>query len=238
MFGDGCFTGRRFSCSSISKDLAYEVFQLFVDLGYKPNIRLSKRSEKQWAKNANNKIRDQYIISLQNADKNRFLSRIADSADLALTFIDKKIESNATIQSSPRGFCDLDGSWTVLRSRDIKKYDGPVYNLQMDGDPSFVVDGITVHNCDALRYTLFGLFGKAGMVASSHGMDLGSDMPTDISGNYMRAPSAAEFAKQNGIPLGETPDLNKLGRVGTLSELIQEEDDDGMSGSGGFIWSF
>jgi hypothetical protein len=95
------------------------------------------------------------------------------------------------------------------------------------------------HWLDALRYPMFGLFGKASLVTSSHGLDLASDSPIDRNGNYSHAPSAAEFAKQQGVNFNDSlENVSKVGQIGTLSELALQDEDDDASGSGAFLWSF
>ena len=97
------------------------------------------------------------------------------------------------------------------------------------------------HWLDALRYIMFSLFGKSSMITAGYGLDIANDMPTDPSGNFLRAPTAEEYAKINNIRINPNVEdvKHKIGEIGTLSELNRdEEDDDGMSGSGGFLWSF
>jgi hypothetical protein len=37
--------------------------------------------------------------------------------------------------------------WTPIKSKEIVKYYGPVVDLQVEGDESFVANGMAVHNC-------------------------------------------------------------------------------------------
>jgi len=95
------------------------------------------------------------------------------------------------------------------------------------------------HWLDALRYPMFGLFGKASMVTASYGLDFGSESPMDEHGNYLRAPTAAEFAKTQNIQVNDTGETTKkIGEIGTLSELNKDDEDETTGGSGNFLWSF
>jgi hypothetical protein len=95
------------------------------------------------------------------------------------------------------------------------------------------------HWLDALRYILFGLFGKASMVTASYGLEIGQESATDSAGNFLRTPTAAEFAKTQNLNISDDPDsIKKIGEIGTLSELNRDEEDDPVGGSGNFLWSF
>lgn len=101
-------------------------------------------------------------------------------------------------------------------------------------DPEKVDD----HWLDGLRYALHALFGSATLVMSgSMAMSDGSDV-ADSKGNFYRVPNAAEFAKEQGLRFNEEVDTSKIGKIGTQSELDDDDNDDGFGGDGGFLWSF
>lgn len=103
---------------------------------------------------------------------------------------------------------------------------------QITDDPAKEND----HWLDALRYALYALYGKSTFVTANMGVEYNKKV-TDNNGNFLRNPSAEEFAKAKGIEYeGKEVDTSKLGQIGTLSEL--DDDDDTMSGDGGFLWSF
>ena len=92
------------------------------------------------------------------------------------------------------------------------------------------------HWLDALRYALYNLYGKSTFVTSNAGVEYNTKV-IDQSGNFLRSPSAEEFAYARGIQVNSDDlDTSKLGKIGTLSEL--EDDEDGLSGDGSFLWSF
>jgi len=58
----------------------------------------------------------------------------------------------------------------------------------------------------------------------------------DSQGSYFKTPSAEEFCAVNNLRLNtEEPDPTKLGKIGRLNDM---EDDDGTGSSGGFLWGF
>lgn len=95
------------------------------------------------------------------------------------------------------------------------------------------------HWLDALRYAMYGLFGKNKMVLTSQDFDLIDSNLLDGVGSFTRTPSAAEYAAAKGININtDKPDTSKLGKIGTKSELEAEDDDPNQGGDGGFLWSF
>ena len=93
------------------------------------------------------------------------------------------------------------------------------------------------HWLDALRYALYALFGKSTFVTANMGVEYDQTKVVDNAGNFLRNPSAEEFAQAKGIDVHiREVDKSKLGKLGTRSDL--EDDEDGISGDGGFLWSF
>jgi hypothetical protein len=94
------------------------------------------------------------------------------------------------------------------------------------------------HWLDALRYPLTLLLGKTNIILGG-GLEFDNLQGLqDPNGNFHRTPTPAEFAASKGIQLGQNePDASKLGKIGTKTQL--DDDDDSNSGSqGGFLWSF
>ena len=92
------------------------------------------------------------------------------------------------------------------------------------------------HWLDALRYPVYALFGKNKLVTADVEDGSADINVQDVDGNYHRAPSAEEYALTQGITINtEEQSTAKLGKIGKLSEL---EDDDETDGDGGFLWSF
>lgn len=95
------------------------------------------------------------------------------------------------------------------------------------------------HWLDAIRYAMYGLFGKNKMVMADTDIDISGKL-TDQYGNFNRFPSPEEFASSKGIKINPnvTQDNSKLGLIGKKSEIEDDSDGGNMDGNGGFLWSF
>jgi hypothetical protein len=56
-------------------------------------------------------------------------------------------------------------------------------------------------------------------------------------GEYLKPPTPEEWARVNNITLRPESSMDKLGKIGRLSELESDGDDE-EDNSGGFTWSF
>jgi hypothetical protein len=92
------------------------------------------------------------------------------------------------------------------------------------------------HWLDALRYTLYELFAKSTLITAGEGA-YDTHHVTDNMGNFFSTPNAEEFAGSRGINLNTEVDTSKIGKIGTKSEL-EDDEDSGVNGSGSFLWSF
>lgn len=93
------------------------------------------------------------------------------------------------------------------------------------------------HWLDALRYAMYGLFGKNRMVMGTIGVEDDKEQILDKFGSFKRQPSPEEFAASKGIKVNPNIDTSNLGKIGTKSEL-DNNDDGSVSGEGSFLWSF
>lgn len=92
------------------------------------------------------------------------------------------------------------------------------------------------HWLDALRYAMYGIFGKNRMVMGTLGVEDNNERVVDKNGNFLRQPTPTEFAASRGITINPNVDTSKLGKIGKKSEL--EDDETTVGGDGGFLWSF
>lgn len=110
------------------------------------------------------------------------------------------------------------------------------FKTSADGTITEMPDTEYDHWLDALRYPLTMLMGKGTMVIG-HIIEADKASTIDNFGNYYKTPSAEEFAAVNNIRINtEEPDLTKLGAIGRLNDI--EDDEDPNSGGGGFLWGF
>jgi len=108
------------------------------------------------------------------------------------------------------------------------------FKTSADGTISEIIDTENDHWLDGFRYVVEAILGKTQFMTAC-GVGDTVDI-TDNDGNFYRNPSVEEFAKANGIDLNiEDQDLSKLGKIGSLSDL--DDDEEEFEGSGGFLWS-
>jgi intein/homing endonuclease len=127
MLGDGCIhvTKRDFRelnvFVTVSENLAYDVQMLAGMMGYRAGI-----SRKAGG--------DSVIMGRSVKVKEKFNVRIDPTP--------RKLGANAKTYPAKHGI------GVKVKSVDVVSYDGSVYNLEVQHDNSYVVNGRTVHNCD------------------------------------------------------------------------------------------
>jgi len=120
----------------------------------------------------------------------------------------------------------------------IKEFQLYHYKTSPDGIVSDDIDTEHDHWCDALRYAMEGVFGKAQVLLSSESMEMGDvSAIVNSNGQYLRAPTPAEWAQVNNVP-AQSEDTSKLGKMGRWSELEGGDEDQGVEGDGGMMWTF
>lgn len=140
--GDGCFSENKYSFSTVSENLAYQLRQMLSLFGIYPFI--TKRNEN------NNiicgrtvKTRPLFTIQIGGEQARRFEAEILEM---------KKINSKFTFQ---RFFQDKDYFYIPITDIEITDYNGEVYDLTVENGESFIANNITVHNCSRF-YALRG----------------------------------------------------------------------------------
>lgn len=110
------------------------------------------------------------------------------------------------------------------------------FKTTADGSVSELAASENDHWLDAFRYPMTMLFSKTSFIMGE-GLELDINKSVDGSGSFLRTPSAQEFANANGIELNDqTEEKSTLGKIGTISELMDSDEDD-MEGGAGFLWS-
>lgn len=116
-----------------------------------------------------------------------------------------------------------------------------MYHFKTDASGKITEDPEKGHDhwLDALRYALYALFGNNQVVIDGYASDPAPKL-LDNQGHYTRSPSPEEFAASKGIRITTTSDVDKskLGKIGTRSELDDDEADPTLGGNGAFLWSF
>jgi intein/homing endonuclease len=154
-YGDGHFSPTGVVAMSISREMIYQLFRLCHKVGLSPRINPRNCVGRGWGGFGGEFKNEQYKISLDISDTNKLLDFVKTNDLLALAFTGKSVK---TIQngSMPSNKCWTDGEdlKTLIRDVNVTSYNGPVYNLSVDDDNSYTVNGVAVHNCDPLRYAL------------------------------------------------------------------------------------
>lgn len=121
------------SFSTVNKKLAENVQQLLRMFGIQTNIvRGSHFNNFNDRERHKTKLCIHYTVSVNNVSK------------LFEEILDK--EPFETAYSSVREWDDV-GSWHAVTGNDRFAYEGLVYNLEVEGDHSYVANGVAVHNC-------------------------------------------------------------------------------------------
>lgn len=117
--GDGCITSEdKWSYSTVSESLAYDMQQLAIMLGLKASITKSKGNCLIQGREVN--AHDRYNIQISRYDRYALVNH------------------NAVAK-----YC----MHSEIRSITREYYEGEVYNLSVQYDESYVADGRVVHNC-------------------------------------------------------------------------------------------
>jgi hypothetical protein len=112
------------------------------------------------------------------------------------------------------------------------------YETSADGEATDKFAKESDHWLDALRYAMESIFGGTQAVLSSNSMEsLDTTQIVNSRGEYLKPPTPEEWARVNNITLRPESSMDKLGKIGRLSELESDGDDE-EDNSGGFTWSF
>lgn len=141
LMGDGYVDGKtgQIGGSSRSRVLIYQMWFIWQCLGYVPRI-FSQNIEGRANQAKGSRY---YTLSLSMEETRNFV----ETCDWKKW--EKRRWAAAGHRKAKRAaeFVTRAGAACYLRSCDVIKYQGNVYNLQVETDESYVVEGVTVHNC-------------------------------------------------------------------------------------------
>jgi hypothetical protein len=126
-----------------------------------------------------------------------------------LTFSDVNAENYRRHQ-------DADHCWRKVRMLTREDYDGPVYNIHVHGDESYVADGLGVHNCVANAFAQSNeiiqalQYGRDNVVHLS-AMSLYKRIGRSASSGAMVSDGVAEMVKRGILPLDDEANRAKYG---------------------------
>lgn len=145
--GDGTVNKQRgeFTFYTSSKFLAYQVSTILRDLGIK--IRMYYNLNNAGPTNRDNPVRNNIYMLTCAADQAQILSGAVSPADIG---------------NEDRVTFAWDRKWFYpVRKITRMMYCGPVYNIEVEEEHSYQVEGIAVHNCEhASRYKNLVIAGK------------------------------------------------------------------------------
>jgi len=127
---------------------------IFIKLGVVPSISVT------YAKNVNGrrKIKPNYIEGRKISAKNDMFSFHCLSFFNDCNGMDKLSEFKrfVTILDRKRGWMDNNYVYLPILRINKKKYNGLVYNLEVDCDNSYLTENLAVHNCWTPWFAMFG----------------------------------------------------------------------------------
>ena len=112
-----------------------------------------------------------------------------------------------------------------------------LYHFKTNSAGEVTEDPATEHDhwLDALRYGFQSLFGKNTVVLSNSGLEADLSQIVDTRGHFFKPPTASEYAKAMNIEFSSEYTTDKIGKIGRLSEV--EDDGDDNNTDGGFIFT-
>lgn len=118
--GDG--TKRGFRYSTVSPTLGWQVKQMLINIGCKPTLQIHKKKKHQ----------DEYSVNIKGLDRHKINF---DNIDL--------------VDGLPRNHTKFYKNYVLTPIVSVKhtKYSGEVYNLEMNGEHTYNINGFAVHNC-------------------------------------------------------------------------------------------
>jgi intein/homing endonuclease len=153
-FGDGHFSQEGLRIPTISKEMAYQLLYMFSKVGLSPKIRLRKCAGR-WAGIRGELIKnDQYLVELDTADTLHLLDKTKSEPLVELAFTGKNIKTTKNKMLSTKIKKINNGTAHFIRKIEKHHYCGLVYNISVEDDHSYTINGISVKNCDPTRYAL------------------------------------------------------------------------------------
>lgn len=133
-WADRCLDDK--SLATVSKPLALAVQALALRLGLSPTLFAAPGRPGLIKGRVIQAIGDRYTIRFRGDDRNVFDRIVGTKSDV------KHASSWHVTERDETGFC-----WFKVKTVEPKVYDGPVYNLEVEGTNSYLAENLVVHNC-------------------------------------------------------------------------------------------
>ena len=146
LFGDGCFIDL-IRWNSISPFIMDGIEVLMKKIGLNPSNHTPKKAGVEYfgERKCNTKVKYGGYLTL--AQSHLLLDMILSKKDLSFVFEQKTLNLKKSLQRD-----NYSNEYVSIAKLEKEKYNGKVYNLEVEEDQSYCVEGIAVHNCDALTY--------------------------------------------------------------------------------------
>lgn len=185
---DGCSSSNGYRTSSVSKELSETIAKLSISLGYPASV--SSHSRKKESGSFADGV--DYCVTMAITQKDKFSEIIGKNLGMLKTGSGKK-----KIRYSYR---EGDVIYTKVHSVKTKPYKGLVYDITVDVDESFTVEGLAVHNC-----AVYTTHDTANSLASGdhiaymmtcHSSGIGSHIKTRSKGDGVRGGTTIHQGKR------------------------------------------
>lgn len=160
IFGDGHFSKSGLKFNTISTFIRDGCFILSRKLGLNGSTILTPKKQANL----------QYTSSFTIKDTINLLEMINERKDLKFIFEDKLIH-NIKLNNISR----LDSKYKRINKIEKTYFDGKVYNIEVEDDNSYVVNGVAVHNCDSITYLVRNIEFKKNPYPKNYDLNLRRD---------------------------------------------------------------
>lgn len=150
LFGDGHFSKFSIKAGSISKHINEGITLLARNLGFiGNNITHRRKNRFKGLSDTGLTKNDVYEINFNKVTSLKIIESILNEPDLKYIFEDKLIHTIKHVRK--KNYLE---NYKKIQKIEKIKYDGPVYNLQVEDDNTYTVNDVAVHNCDSLLYLI------------------------------------------------------------------------------------
>lgn len=194
---DGASTVNGYGTSSVSKELSETIAKISVSLGYPASVSASVRSKKEGGSYADGV---DYKVTMSITQSDEFSNIIGKNLH--------KLKKGSGKKKMKYSYRDGSSIYTKVHNIKTKPYSGKVYDISVDVDQSFTVEGIAVHNCatyttkDTVKSLAAGDHIAYMLTCASAG--IGSHLKTRSKGDSVRKGTTVHQGKRPYYRMVET----------------------------------
>jgi len=240
-FGDGCFSDN-IRINLTSKQLILEALHLLTKLGISALFRKIHKAGR-FPCDQGSQVKDQYGISLNRTESQKFLQIIGEYEDLSLMLKGKTVRIDTPKTNSCKSR-HVDGETHYqLRSIDkVSGWSGYVYNLEVDEHHSYIANGICVKNClDSLRYSIDPFVVSSTTKYSMDTTGVTRRLPTELEAKIVVTSAEISLSSPESMMSTIREQYKDLYHIDLESRNAQEDNkqsDTEVKNRGSFLFSF